>query len=145
MSSTQHYQLSTTGVENEPATNVVRLGLQERLGCVLYDAEFDDVFRSWWNTTEYGSRCQLGDKDCPNSHLGLKNRRAVAWSEMYEAADNATGKPLVFVRGARSSWRIQIIITRVRALSAPISNQSPVEEALPTSDFLIERVKAPGK
>ncbi len=66
------------GVENEPATNVVRLGLQERLGSVLYDAEFDDVFHSWLNTTEYGSRCQRGDKDCPNPHLGLKNRRAVA-------------------------------------------------------------------
>jgi hypothetical protein len=52
-SSTQHSQLSTTGVEIKPATNVVLLGLQEKLGCVLYDAEFDDVFRSWWNTTEY--------------------------------------------------------------------------------------------
>ncbi len=96
MSSTQHSQLSTTGVENEPATNVVHLGLQERLGCVLYDAELDNVFHSWWNTTKYESRCQRGDKDSPNPHFRLKNRHVVAWSEMYEVADHETGKPLVF-------------------------------------------------
>jgi hypothetical protein len=90
MSSIQHSQLSTMGVENEPATNVVRLGLHLRLGCVLYDAEFDDIFHSWWNTTKYGSCCQSGDKDCPIPHFGLKNRRKVAWSEMYEAADHVT-------------------------------------------------------
>jgi hypothetical protein len=69
MSSTQHFQPSTARVENEPVTIIVHLGLQEILGCVLYDAKFDDVFRSWGNTTEYGSRCQGGNKDCLNPHF----------------------------------------------------------------------------
>jgi hypothetical protein len=64
---------------------------------------------------------------------------------MYKAADHATGKPLVFCQRCEKQLAHPNNNNTSAGLSAPISNQSPVEEALPTCDFLIERVKAPGK
>ncbi len=93
---TQHYPLSMTWAESQAVTNIICLGLQERLGCIYYDAEFDDALRSWWNTTDNGSRCQRSDKEYRNPHFGLRNRCALTWSKLYKAADKAIKKPLIF-------------------------------------------------